>query len=168
MAVAEAQDTDNMHHNLLVQQAEEDHVTLTQAQVVAEEQVEQVDMHSVHITTITGIFVQDIQHTHQLEMKEHQLADKVSLQIAHQIKVAAAETEVQDFTASAEAAEAEDIMVQETEQTVAETVAMLLTTMDKATMAHKALMEQAAEAAEQIPVASQVVVVMEYALSHIG
>jgi len=167
--VAEAEElTDNTHHNQLVQLAAEDHVTLTQAQAVAVAQVEQVDMHSVHTITTTGIFVQDIHHTLQLEMKEHQLADKVSLQIALPIKVAAVAMEVQDCTDLAEEAVAEATMVQETVQTVVETAEMLQTITVSQTMEHKVLTEQAAEAAEQIMVDHQDVVVMEHALLHIG
>jgi DNA-binding transcriptional regulator PaaX len=165
---AAEQVTDNTHHNQLVQLAAEDHVNHTQALAVAEEQEEQVDMHSAHTITTTGIFVQDIHHTLQLEMKEHQLADKVSLQIALPIKVAAVAMEVQDCTDLAEAAVAEATMVQETVQTVEETAETLQIIMAKEATEHKVLMEQAAEAAEQIMVEHQDVVVMEHALLHIG
>jgi hypothetical protein len=166
--VAVAEVTVSIHHNQLVQLVAEDPVNLTQAQVVAVAQVEQVDMHSAHTITTTGIFVQDIHHTLQLETKEYQLADKVRVQIALQIKVAAVEMEAQDFTDLAEAAVAEATMVQETVQTVEETAETLQVIMAKETTEHKVLMEQVAEAAEQITVDHQDVVVMEHALLHIG
>jgi hypothetical protein len=166
--VAVAQVTVSMHHNQLVQLVAGDHANLTQVQAVAVAQVEQVDMHFVHTTTTTGIFVQDILHILQLEMKEHQLADKVKVRTALQIKVAAVEMEVQDFTALAVAEVAEATMAQETVQTVEETAETLQTIMDKVPMEHRVLMEQAAEAAEQIMVDNQDVVVMEHALLHIG
>jgi ketosteroid isomerase-like protein len=76
--------------------------------------------------------------------------------------------EAQDFTALAEAEVAEATMDQETVQTVVETAETLQIIMVSQTTEHKVLMEQAAEAAEQIMVEYQDVVVMEHALLHIG
>jgi hypothetical protein len=101
-------------------------------------------------------------------MKEHQLADKVSLQTALPIKVAAVEMEVQDFTALAVAEVAQATMAQETVQTVEETAETLQTITVSQTTVQTVLMEQAAEAAEQIMVDNQDVVAMEHALLHIG
>jgi hypothetical protein len=163
VAVAVAQVTVSIHHNQLVQLVAGDHVTLTQAQAVAEEQAEQVDMHSVHIIIITGTFVQDIQHTHQLEMKVHQLVDKVNVQIAHQIKAAAVVTEDQVYTVLAVAVAVADITVQETVQMVEETAETQLTMAVLEAMEHKDLTELVAVAAEQIMVEHLDVVVMEHA-----
>jgi hypothetical protein len=163
VAVAEEQVMDNMHHNQLVQLVAGDHVTLTQAQEAAVAQVEQGDMHSVHITITTGIFVQDILHILQLEMKEHQLADKDNLQIALQIKVAAVATEVQDFTALEEAVVAQAIMAQETVQTVEALEEMQQVTTELDVTECKELTAQAVAVVEQTMVAHQGVVVMEHA-----
>jgi hypothetical protein len=101
-------------------------------------------------------------------MKAYQLADKGSQQTALPIKVAAVAMEVQDFTASAEAAEAEATMAQEMELMVVETVETLQTMVELDVTEHKELTAQAVAVVEQTMAVHQDVVVMEHALLHIG